>query len=193
MKPPETPDLTDLLVAWHRGDEEADQKVLETAYRELHGLAIGYMRGEREDHTLQPTALLNEAYLRLQDQRVPWQSRSHFYGVAAQLMRRILVDYARRKRADRRGGGIAPIPLADVETLSVTAAPDVLALDEALRELKVLDPEKSHLVELRFFGGLEMADLSEVLGVSPSTVARRWRVARSWLFRRLSEGGSLGN
>ena len=179
--------VTQLLVDWSKGDEKALEKLMPVVYDELRRLARNYLRRERPDHTLQPTALVNEAYLRLVDQRTArWQNRAHFYGVAAQLMRRILVDHARQHQAGKRGG-------RDQQKLSITRADrmarqseiDLLALHEALNELAAIDPQQSRIVELKFFGGLSIEETAEVLGVGHATVERDWKMARAWLRRQL--------
>ncbi len=185
MQPPEN--ITQLLVDWSRGDQKALDKLMPMVYRELRRLAGNYLRRERPGHTLQPTALVNEAYLKLIDQKsAKWQNRAQFYGVAAQLMRRILVDHARQHQAAKRGG-------SDRQRLSITSAgqlaakPDVdlLALHEALEELKSFDPQQERIVELRFFGGLSIEETAEVMGIGHATVERDWKLARAWLRRKL--------
>ena len=183
---PETAhDVTRLLVDLQRGADGAADQLVPLVYGELHKLAVHYMRAERGDHTLQPTALVHEAYMRLVDQRnASWQNRSHFFGIAAQAMRRILVDHARRKRAGKREGG-------DRVTLdeSVAEAPqrsvDLIALDDALNKLAALDPRQARVVELRFFGGLDIEQTAESLGISPATVKRYWTFARAFLQREM--------
>lgn len=178
-------DVTRLLVDLQRGADGAADQLVPLVYDELHKLAVHYMRAERGDHTLQPTALVHEAYIRLVDQRnASWQNRSHFFGIAAQAMRRILVDHARRKRAGKREGG-------DRVTLdeSVAEAPqrsvDLIALDDALNKLAALDPRQARVVELRFFGGLDIEQTAESLGISPATVKRDWTFARAFLQREM--------
>lgn len=178
-------DVTRLLVDLQRGTDGAADQLVPLVYDELHKLAVHYMRAERGDHTLQPTALVHEAYIRLVDQRnASWQNRSHFFGIAAQAMRRILVDHARRKRAGKREGG-------DRVTLdeSVAEAPqrsvDLIALDDALNKLASLDPRQARVVELRFFGGLDIEQTAESLGISPATVKRDWTFARAFLQREM--------
>jgi len=158
----------------------------------LRRIAAGYLRRERDGHTLQPTALVNEAYMRLVDQRdVTWQNRAHFLGIAAQVMRRILVDHARARLTAKRGGGVAPITLAGAAHGGAQETDDVdlLALHDALERLAALDPEQARLVELRYFGGLTIEETAEALGVSPATVKREWALARAWLRRELSGSG----
>jgi RNA polymerase sigma factor (TIGR02999 family) len=179
--------VTELLQQWSRGREEALERLLPEIYAELRGLAASYLRGERRDHTLQPTALVHEAYLRLVDQRaVHWQNRAHFFGIAAQAMRRILVDHARARGADKRGSGQRPVPLD--EALAIGAMPDVtlLALDEALMRLAAMDSQQGRVVELRFFGGLTMEETAEALRISPATVGREWALAKAWLYAELA-------
>lgn len=179
-------DVTQLLVAWSDGDEGALEKLLPLVYDELHRLAERYMQRERSDHTLQPTALVNETYLRLVDQtRVKWRNRAHFIGVAAQLMRRVAVKHAQRHRAAKRGGGLPKVPFDEAAVPGQASDEDVIALDEALKRLKELDPRQSRIVELRFFGGLTGREMAEVLAISPATIDREWRMARAWLRREL--------
>lgn len=181
-------DVTELLLAWSSGNPDAEQRLLPLVYAELHGLAASYMRRERAGHTLQPTALVHEAYMRLVDQdRVEWRNRAHFFAVAAQMMRRILVDHVRRRQAARRGENQPALSLTDVADLGVEISPDILAVDQALAALTAIDIEKGRIVELRFFGGLSNEEIAEVLGVSLATIARHWRVARAWLYRYLND------
>ena len=179
--------ITQLLIRWSSGDEAALEKLMPLVYSELRRLANNYLRREREGHTLQPTALVNEAYLRLVDQRNPrWQNRDQFYGIAAQLMRRILVDHARLKHAEKRGGSAQKrLSITSVEGVSAKPDLDVLALHEALEELATIDPQQSRIVELKFFGGLSIEEVAEVLGVGHATVERDWKMARAWLRRKL--------
>jgi RNA polymerase sigma factor (TIGR02999 family) len=182
-------EVTDLLIAWSGGEPRAEERLLPLVYAELHELAASYMRRERAEHTLQPTALVHEAYMRLIDQqRVQWQNRAHFFAIAAQMMRRILVDHARRRQAARRGDNPLALPLTEVDDLGIEVSPDVIAVDEALVALTALDTEKGRIVEMRFFGGLSNAEIAEVLGVSLATIVRHWRVARAWLYRYLTTG-----
>jgi RNA polymerase sigma-70 factor (ECF subfamily) len=182
-------EVTNLLIAWSGGEPRAEERLLPLVYAELHELAASYMRRERAEHTLQPTALVHEAYMRLVDQeRVQWQNRAHFFAIAAQMMRRILVDHARRRQAARRGDNPLAVPLNEIDGLGVEVSPDILAVDEALVALTALDTEKGRIVELRFFGGLSNAEIAEVLGVSLATIVRHWRVARAWLYRYLTTG-----
>ncbi len=181
-------EVTRLLLAVQQGDQNASEQLIALVYKELHDLAAHYMRGEREGHTLQPTALVSEVYLRLSDQRgVTWQGRSHFYGVAAQAMRRILVDHARRRSAAKREGG-ERVTLEDnalADTGDAGRALDVIALDDALSKLATVDSRYARVVELRFFGGLEVEEVAEVLGISPATVKRDWTFAKAFLQREL--------
>lgn len=176
------------MVAWAGGDESALDRLIPLVDSELRRLAHHYIRGERTGHTLQTTALVNEAYLRLVDSsRVQWQNRAHFFAVSAQLMRRILVDYARARRSQKRGGGLEQVSLDGAPPIACEREPDLVALDEALSALAAIDDRKSRVVELRFFGGLSVEETAEVLQVSPETVMRDWRLAKSWLLRELSE------
>jgi RNA polymerase sigma factor (TIGR02999 family) len=192
MALPPSPGVTELLLAWSRGDRAALERLLPVVYRELHRQAASYLRREAAGHTLQTTALVHETYLRLVDQqRVHWQNRAHFFGVAAQLMRRILVDHARRRRAAKRGGPRGQMTLGTVgempdEPATEEPGVDVLALHDALDRLAELDREQARLVELRYFGGLSIEETAGVLGVSTSTVKREWNTARVWLRRELA-------
>lgn len=187
MSSPST-NVTQLLQEWSGGSGEALDKLIPIIYEELRARAAGYLRRERHGHTLQTTALVHEAYLRLIDARhVRWQSRTHFFAIAATLMRRILVDHARRRTASKRGG--SGIRLTVDEDLAVANAPegvDLIAVDEALERLAALDAQQARVVELRFFSGLSVEETAEVLGVSPRTVKRDWGVAKAWLHRELS-------
>lgn len=181
------PDVTQLLQAWSDGDAEAPAQLMPLVYTELRRLARNYLRRERPDHTLQPTALVHEAYLLLIDQRqVNWQNRAHFYGIAAQLMRRILVDHARADLAQKRGGLTLKLPLDEAASFAQQPPTDLVSLDDALRRLSALDARKSRVVELRFFGGLSVEETAVVLGVSDKTVTRDWNMAKLWLYRELS-------
>jgi RNA polymerase sigma factor (TIGR02999 family) len=188
MTPPEPNEITKLLVASREGDQEALNKLLPLVYQELRRLAGHYLRRERPDHTLQPTALVHETYLRLIDQNVSWQNRAHFFGVAAQMMRRILVDHARSRLAAKRGSGGVKISLDDALNLSDERAGDFIALDEALERLAEFDLQKSKIVELRFFGGLSVEETAEVLGIGTATVTRQWKMAKAWLYQQVSQG-----
>lgn len=181
------PDVTGLLVEWRDGDQLAEEQLFPLVYGELRKLARSHLRRERAGHTLQPTALVNEAYLRLVDQtRVQWQSRAHFFGIASRMMRRILVDHARARNAARRGGGARNLTLEDDLRPGHTKDVDLVALDDALEALAELDPAASRVVELRYFGGLTIEETAEVLDTSTSTVKREWRAARTWLFSELN-------
>ncbi len=184
------PDITPLLLAWGNGDASAGEQLLPVIYAELHRQASRAMRRESDDHTLQATALVHEAYLRLVDQRrTAWQNRAQFFGVAAQAMRRILVDHARAQHAEKRGGGVQQVTLNEANqgvSSESDHSMDVLALHDALDKLAVLDPDQARLVELRYFGGLNIEETAESLGVSPATVKREWAVARAWLRREMS-------
>ena len=179
--------VTQLLIDWSKGDQAALDRLMPLVYSELRRLATNYLRRERQGHTLQPTALVNEAYLRLVDQKnAKWQNRAQFFGISAQLMRRILVDHARQRQAAKRGG-------SEQQRLSITSAEkvlkdsgiDLLALNEALDELAKMDPQQSRIVELKFFGGLSIDETAEVLGVGHATVERDWKMARAWLRSQL--------
>ena len=179
--------ITERLIAWGGGEASALDDVMRAVYRELRRMADHYLRLERPDHTLQPTALVHEAYLRLIDQRkVSWQNRAHFFGVAAQMMRRILVDHARAKQRGKRGGAAHKLSLDEVMNLSQGRAADLVALDDALKALAGLDSRKSQVVELRFFGGLSVEETAEVLDVSPQTVLRDWKLAKAWLYQEMT-------
>jgi len=179
-------EVTELLIAWSDGDNGAYEKLMPLVYEELRRLAHRYMRREREGHTLQTSALVNEAYLRLIDQKnVHWQNRSHFFAIAAQIMRRILVDYARSRRYGKRGGGAVQVSLEERLIVSANRSAEVVALDDALKSLAKIDERKSQVVELRFFGGLSIEETAEVLGVSAATVMRDWTLAKAWLLREI--------
>jgi RNA polymerase sigma-70 factor, ECF subfamily len=180
-------EITRLLVAWGDGDESALADLTALVYEELHRLAHHYMSGERAGHTLQTTALVNEAYVRLIDwKNVHWQNRAHFFAVSAQLMRRILVDFARARGYDKRGGGARVVALDEAAVIVSDQDTDMVALDEALNSLAEMDARQSKVVELRFFGGLSVEETAEVLKVSPATVRRDWSLARAWLRREMS-------
>ena len=180
-------EVTSLLKAWSRGDEQALEKLTPLVYRQLHAIARRYMAGERSGHTLQTTALLNEAYLRLVDcGKVNWQDRAHFFAVSAQLMRRILIDFARSRGYLKRGGAVAHISLDEAPPVCNEPDVNLLALDDALKALSAIDERKSRVVELRFFGGLNVEETAEVLRVSSDTVMRDWNFAKIWLLRELS-------
>ncbi|HXI92692.1 MAG TPA: sigma-70 family RNA polymerase sigma factor [Blastocatellia bacterium] len=187
MSVPSTQEVTEMLVAWSNGDESALERLIPLVHDELHRLAHRYMNQERPGHMLQTTALVNEAYLRLVDSsHVRWQNRAHFFAVSSQLMRRILVDFARSRNYLKRGGNAVQVSLDKVFAITPEQDPDVVALDEALNALAAIDERKSRVVELRFFGGLNIEETAEVLKVSPDTVMRDWRLAKVWLLRELS-------
>ncbi len=188
-KPPGSPpgELTRLLLAWSKGDSGALEALIPLVYDELHGLAERYLAQEDSAHTLQPTAVVHEAYLRLVDQkRVTWKNREHFFAVAAQAMRRLLVDHARRRDAQKRGGAATRVPLEEAAPTVAPREADVVALDRALEKLAALDARQAKIVELRYFGGLTLDETADVLGTSPSTVGRAFRLAKAWLYRELS-------
>lgn len=180
--------VTQLLKDWNEGDQSALDRLMPLVHAELRRLANNYLRRERANHTLQPTALVNEAYLKLVDQKnARWQNRAQFFGVAAQLMRRILVDHARLHRAEKRGGSDQQrLSLTNIERTTDTPDIDLLALHEALNELAEVDPQQSRIVELKFFGGLSIEETAEVLSVGHATVERDWKMARAWLRRKLT-------
>ena len=184
---------TDLLRAWGRGDLQARDDLLPLVYGELRQRAAAYLRRERRDHTLQPTALVNEAYLRLVGQRrVSWQNRAHFIGLAAQMMRRILVDHARAHRAIRRPGAGLKVSLAEGMGATRPLDCELLLLDQVLTELAAQDPRQAQIVELRYFGGFSEQEVADVLAISRSTVTREWQTARAWMYRRLTTGSARG-
>lgn len=191
--PAADPEITKLLMAWGRGDDSAQERLLSLVSDELRRLARHYMSRERRNHTLQTSALVNEAYLRLIDARqVSWQSRAHFFALSANLMRRILVDYARRRRYQKRGGGAQPITLDEAMITPNAKGRDLLALDDCLTALAQLDERKARVIELRFFAGLSVEESAEALGVSADTVMRDWRLAKRWLAREMSRGSQAG-
>jgi RNA polymerase sigma factor (TIGR02999 family) len=182
-------EVTALLIEMRNGDPNAGERLIPLVYAELRKLAASYMRREREGHTLQATALVHEAYLRLVDQREGYQNRSHFFGVAAKLMRNILVDHARSVQAAKRGAGAKKVSLEESVVLGASGqASDVVAIDDALKSLAAVDPQQSRIVELRFFGGLSIEQTAEVLGISPATVKRDWSMAKAWLYQELAKG-----
>jgi RNA polymerase sigma factor (TIGR02999 family) len=184
----EQTDVTMLLNAWSDGKQDALDELMPLVYQELRKLARSYLRAERPEHTLRPTALVNEAYLRLVDQRnVRWQNRRHFFGIAAQLMRRILVDHARKRQSEKRGGGEALVPLEEAKGVPVKAR-DLVALDDALKDFATIDPRSAKIVELRQFGGLSIDETADVLEISPATVKRDWTAAKAWLRRATLSG-----
>jgi len=179
--------VTELLVRWRDGDREALDTLMPLVYAELRRLAQHYLRQERSDHTLQSTALVHEAYLRLAGQNPPqWQNRAHFFGIAAHVMRQILVEYARAHNTEKRGGGACKLTLDAALDIQQKTDVDVIALDDALDRLCELDPQQSRIVELRFFAGLTIEDTAEVIGISPATVKRDWTSARAWLHREIA-------
>jgi RNA polymerase sigma-70 factor, ECF subfamily len=181
--------ITQLLVAWSDGDRAALDELVPLVYSELRRIARNYMRGERKGHTLQTTALIDETYVRLVNQKhVRWQNRAHFLAIASSLMRRILVDYARRRQYQKRGAGALQVTLGNAETVAIERTPDLVALDEALTSLAQIDERRSRVVELKFFGGLSIEETAEVLKVSPTTVERDWTVAKAWLHKTLKNG-----
>jgi len=179
---PRSPDVTALLMELTNGNREAASELMPIVYDELRKLAGRYMRRERTDHTLQATALVHEAYLKLvQQQEANWQSRAHFFGIAAQVMRHILIDHARGHTSEKRGGGKRPVPLEEALIFTPEKSLELLRLDESLQRLAELDPRQGRVVELRFFGGLTVEETADVLGVSPKTVKREWSMAKAWL------------
>lgn len=187
--PAATEEITQLLLAWGQGDQAALERLLPLVYEEMRQIAHHHMRRQRPDHTLQTTALVNEAYLRLVDaQRVQWQNRVHFFALAAQAMRHILVDLARARGNQKRGGGATQVALEEALIVSAERGADVLALDEALQTLAKLNARQSQIVELRYFGGLSEEETAAVLQLSPRTVRRDWSLARAWLYRELNRG-----
>lgn len=183
-------DVTRLLADWSKGDRSALEKLFPVVQSELRRIARYQMSHERPGHTLQATALVNEAYLKLAGQEpFEWHDRAHFYAVCAQVMRHILIDHARAHARDKRGGGAIQVSLSEVAVMGAEQAGDFVALDEALRALEVVDPQKGRIVELRYFAGLTIDETAEVLKISPRTVRREWRRAKAWLYRMISEGG----
>jgi RNA polymerase sigma-70 factor (ECF subfamily) len=183
--------VTELLMRWSGGDRSALDELMPLVLEELKRLASRYMHSERTGHTLQTTALVNEAFLKLADEkRVSWQGRAHFFAIASQVMRHVLVDHARTRRRAKRGGGAERIPLEQALAFSDSQSADLLALDEALTKLATIDPRKSAVIEMRFFSGMSVEETAAVLGVSTNTVIRDWGLARSWLYRELQGLGS---
>jgi RNA polymerase sigma factor (TIGR02999 family) len=181
-------EITELLQAWREGDEDALTELMPRVYRRLKEIAGHLMRRERKEHTLETTALVHEAYLRLFDyERISWRDRTHFFAMCARIMRRVLVDHARAHGSEKRGGGARRVETGELRNLTNGRAPQLVALDEALQELAHHDAQKARIVELRFFGGLEREEIAEVLGISSATVTRRWRSARAWLLNYLDE------
>jgi RNA polymerase sigma factor (TIGR02999 family) len=193
MSPNSDSGPTELLRAWSQGDESALDRLVPLVYEELHRLARRYMRQERPDHTLQATSLVNEAYLRLIDvNRVEWQDRAHFLAVAAQMMRRILVEFARSRQRQKRGGGAVHLSLDDVQELPDSKERDLVAVNDAVSRLTRFDARMGQVVELKFFGGLTVEETADVLNVSPETVMRDWKTAKAWLLRELRRGQPIG-
>ena len=183
----EAQQVTRLLLAWNQGDESALEKLVPQVYQELRRLAKRQMRGEHPDHTLQTTALINEAYLRLVDLRnIQWQNRAHFFALCARLMRRILVDFARSRHYAKRGGGAQPVSLEETLVVSPAHSTDLVAVDDALKALTKVDARKAQVVELRFFGGLTVEEAAEALKVSSENIQRDWKLTKAWLLRELS-------
>jgi len=183
--------VTELLVRWRKGDRQALDALIPLVYGELRRIAQHFLQREKPGHTLQSTALVHEAYVRMVGQNLPeWQSRAHFFGIAAQLMRQILVDHARARQAAKRGGDVFKLSLDESTAMPEQRDLDLIALDDALKSLTELDPQQSRIVELRYFAGLTIEDTSEVLGISPATVKRDWATARAWLQREMMRGGS---
>jgi RNA polymerase sigma factor (TIGR02999 family) len=192
MREPTSHEVTHLLQAWSEGDEGALDQLMPLVYHELHRLAERYMAGERPGHTLQTTALVNEAYLRLIDvKQVSWQNRAHFFAVSAQFMRRILVEFARSRHALKRGADAPALSLDEAGEVSLERAADLVALDDALETLAAMDPRRSRVVELRYFGGLSVEETAEVLKVSAETVMHDWKLAKAWLLRELGGSAAL--
>jgi RNA polymerase sigma factor (TIGR02999 family) len=192
MTKPAPEEMSQLLRDWSNGDQAALNKLMPVVYRELHRLAHHYMRNERAGHTLQTTALVNEAYMRLADyKRMRWQNRAHFFAVAAQVMRRILVENARSRNYAKRGGGVQTVELDETAVVSASRAAEVIAVEEALTELESWDARKGRIVELRFFGGLTIDETATVMKISPTTVQREWRSAKAWLYKAIREGGGV--
>jgi RNA polymerase sigma factor (TIGR02999 family) len=189
MKETSSPNVTNLLVAWGKGDQQAFNALLPQVQKELHRVAAHYMAAEKPGHDLQATALINEAYLRLVDwKNIQWSDRAHFFAMAANMMRRVLVDCARHRDRMKRGGDAILVSLVEAASVPAPKSADVLKLDEVLKELEKIDPRKSRIVELRFFGGLSLEETAETLGVSVATVRRDWSLARTWLFHELKHG-----
>lgn len=181
-------DITRMLIELTDGNTEVVNQILPHIYDELRKLASSYLRRERSDHTLQPTALVHEAYMKLIDQKkVRWQNRAHFFGIAAQVMRRILLDHARKHKADKRGGEAEKLPLEEeILVVSHEKSAELIALDDALEALAAIDPQKAKIVELRYFGGLSIEETAEVMGVSVPTINRQWRMAKAWLYGQIA-------
>lgn len=187
MKTLSADNLTGLLVEWREGDQAALDRLMPLVYDQLRRIAHRYVQRERNGHTLQTSALVNEAYLRLADQNVVWQNRAHFFAVTARVMRHILIDHARRRRYAKHGGDARQVSIEEAAGMSLERAAELIALTEALDELAELDQRKSRVVELRYFGGLSLEETAEALNISLMTVRRDWRAAKAWLYRRLKE------
>ena len=191
MKSPARHQITELLAEWREGNQSALDELYPLVYDELHRLARRYMSRERKDHTLQTTALINEAYVRMVDQKnVNWANRSHFFAISAQIMRRILIDHARRHAYAKRGGGAQQVSLEEVAAIAPEQGRELVRLDEALKTLAEHDPRRSQVVELRYFGGLNNEEIAGVLHVSENTVTRDWNMARAWLYQQLTENAA---
>ena len=187
-QPPRQHEITELLAEWREGNQSALDELYPLVYNELHRLARRYMSRERKGHTLQTTALINEAYVRLVDQKnVQWANRSHFFAISAQIMRRILIDHARRHAYAKRGGGAQQVSLEEAATITPDQGRELVRLDEALKSLAEMDPRRSQVVELRYFGGLNNEEIASVLHISENTVTRDWNMARAWLYQQLTE------
>ena len=187
MSPEPAADVTQLLVRWSMGNQAALDELMPLVYGELHRLASAYLRRERPDHTLQSTALVHEAFMKLVNQHeVEWRNRAHFYGIAAQMIRRILVDYARSHHAEKRGSGAVKLALDEALAVPLQKDLDLLGLNDSLEQLAKMDPRQNRIVELRFFAGLSIEETAEVMQLSPATIKREWNSARAWLFRELS-------
>ena len=187
---PNPQNITQLLAEWRDGDPSALDELYPLVYDELHRLARRYMSRERKGHTLQTTALINEAYVRLVGQKVNWANRSHFFAISAQIMRRILIDHARRHAYAKRGGGAQQVSLEEAAAITPDQSAELLRLDEALKSLAEMDPRRSQVVELRYFGGLNNEEIAGVLNVSENTVTRDWNMARAWLYQQLTGSGA---
>jgi len=193
MSPKPAADVTQLLASWSMGNQAALEELMPLVYSELRRLASAYLRRERPDHTLQSTALVHEAFLKLVNQRdVEWRNRAHFYGIAAQMIRRILVDYARSHHAEKRGSGAVMLALDEAMAVPEKTGLDLVDLNDALEQLALMDPRQNRIVELRFFAGLSIEETAEVMQLSPATVKREWNSARAWLFRELSRRPGTG-
>ena len=194
MDEPSPNEITQQLIAWSKGDSAALDKLIPAVYQELRRMADRCLRGENAEHSLQPTALVHEAYLRLIDQsRVEWHNRAHFFGVAAQMMRRILIDHAKTKHREKRGGNARKLSLDEIANYADEPAAELIALDEALKILAEMDERKSRVVEMRYFGGLTVEETAQVLGVSDKTVMRDWNLAKAWLYQQLNRAGGTEN